>query len=168
MDKVNAKCFQSMTMEMKINLGLKYSLVSLISNSICLHSTRIYVPFQTDKNLILCYKALQIKFQGKKPQHSPVISGAPQLQTSTKRTGKPVTIKAELTCDLWIEWHQQAAIIKININSTHFCFENKAMKFPHTHLPKGHNSDQLCQRRFLKSFYRQVMDSKTERALNVQ
>lgn len=41
MDKVDAKCFQCMTMEMKINLGLKYSLVSLISNSICLHSTRI-------------------------------------------------------------------------------------------------------------------------------
>lgn len=42
------------------------------------------------------------------------------------------------------------------------------MKFPHTHLPKGHNSDQLRQRGFLKSFYGHVMDSKTERALNAQ
>lgn len=60
MDKVDAKCFQHMTMETKINLGLKYSLVSPISNSICLHSTRIYAPFQPDKNLILGNKALQI------------------------------------------------------------------------------------------------------------
>lgn len=66
MDKVDAKCFQCMTMEIKINLGLKYSLVSLISNSICLHSTRIYAPFQPDKNLILGNKALQIGFKGKK------------------------------------------------------------------------------------------------------
>lgn len=91
MDKVDAKCFQSMTMEMKINLGLKYSLVSLISNSICLHSTRIYAPFQPDKNLILGNKALQIEFKGKKTQHFPIISRVPQLQTSTKGTVKVVT-----------------------------------------------------------------------------
>lgn len=66
MDKVDAKCFQCTTMEMKINLGLKYSLVSPISNSICLHSTRIYAPFQPDKNLILGNKALQIEFKRKK------------------------------------------------------------------------------------------------------
>lgn len=85
MDEEDAKYFQCMTMEIKINLGLKYSLVSLISNSICLHSTRIYTPFQPDKNLILGNKALQIEFKGgKKPQHFPIISRAPQLQTSTK------------------------------------------------------------------------------------
>lgn len=66
MDKVDAKCFQCLTMEIKINLGLKYSLVSPISNSICLHSTRIYAPFQPDKNLILGNKALQIEFKGGK------------------------------------------------------------------------------------------------------
>lgn len=66
MDKVDAKYFQCMTMEMKINLGLKYSLASLISNSICLHSTRIYAPFQPDKNLIFSNKALQIEFKGEK------------------------------------------------------------------------------------------------------
>lgn len=71
MDIVDAKCFQCMTMEMKINLGLKYSLVALISNSICLHSTRIYAPFQPDKNLILGNKALQIEFKGKKPPAFP-------------------------------------------------------------------------------------------------
>lgn len=42
------------------------------------------------------------------------------------------------------------------------------MKFPRAHLPKGHNSDQLCRSEFLKYFYRHVKDSKTERALNVQ
>lgn len=75
---------------MKINLGLKYSLVSPISNSICLHSTRIYAPFQPDKNLILGNKALQIEFKGrkKKTQHFPIISRAPQLQTSTKEQQK--------------------------------------------------------------------------------
>jgi len=67
MDKVDAKCLQCTTMETKINLGLKYSLVSLVSNSICLHSTRIYAPFQPDKNLILGNKALQIEFKGKNP-----------------------------------------------------------------------------------------------------
>lgn len=70
MDKVDAKCFQHTTIEMKINLGLKYSLVSPISNSICLHSTRIYAPFQPDKNLILGNKALQIEFKGRKKNHS--------------------------------------------------------------------------------------------------
>lgn len=65
MDKVDVKCFQCTTMEMKRNPGLKYSLVSLISNSICLHSTRIYVLFQPE-NLILGDKALQTEFKGKK------------------------------------------------------------------------------------------------------
>lgn len=64
------QCFQCTTMEMKINLGLKYSLVSPISDSICLHSTRIYAPFQPDKNLILVNKASQIEFKGKS-QHFP-------------------------------------------------------------------------------------------------
>lgn len=53
-------------MEMKINAGLKYSLLSQVSNAICLHSTRIYAPFQPDKNLILSNKALQIEFKGGK------------------------------------------------------------------------------------------------------
>lgn len=66
MDKVDVKCFQCTTMEMKRNLGLKYSLASLISNSICLHSTRIFALFQPEENLILGNKALQTEFKGKK------------------------------------------------------------------------------------------------------
>lgn len=59
-----------MTTAMKINLGLKHSLLSQVSNSICLHSTRIYAPFQPDKNLILGNKALQIEFKGEKKKSS--------------------------------------------------------------------------------------------------
>lgn len=95
--KVDAKCFQRVTMEMKINLGLKYSLLSQVSNAICLHSTRIYAPFQPDKNLILSNKALQIEFKGgekkKNHQHFPIISRAPQLQASAKGAGKAATTK---------------------------------------------------------------------------
>lgn len=58
-------------MEMKINLGLKYSLLSQVSNAICLHSTRIYAPFQPDKNLILSNKALQIEFKGGEKKKKP-------------------------------------------------------------------------------------------------
>lgn len=99
-DEVDAKCSQNMTMAMKINLGLKHSLLSQVSNSICLHSTRIYAPFQPDKNLILGNKALQIEFKGeKKKQHFPIISRAPQLEASAKETRKAATTKAELTYD---------------------------------------------------------------------
>lgn len=79
MDKADAKYFQCMTMEMNINLGLKYSLVSLISNSICLHSTRIYAPFQPDKNLILGNKALQIEFKGEKKKTTSISQLFPEL-----------------------------------------------------------------------------------------
>lgn len=105
-DKVDEKHFQHTTMDMKINLGLKYSLVSLISNSICLHSTRIYAPFQPDKNLILGNKPLQIEFKGGgKKTAFPNYFQSSTTTLQLKGTRKAATTKAELTYDPWIQWH---------------------------------------------------------------
>lgn len=152
-DEVDAKCFQCMTTAMKINLGLKHSLLSQVSNSICLHSTRIYAPFQPDKNLILGNKALQIEFKGEKKKaafpnyfQSPTTRGFNSGNTESCHHKSRADIRPLNTVAL------ADSYTKINTNSARFCYENKAMKFPHAHLPKGRNSDQLCWRGFLKSF----------------
>lgn len=154
--KVDAKCFQRVTMEMKINLGLKYSLLSQVSNAICLHSTRIYAPFQPDKNLILSNKALQIEFKGgeKKKKTTSISQLFPEPHNSRLQLREQGKLPPQSGAD--IRPLDTAALAgsyaKINTNSARFCYENKAMKFPRAHLPKGQNSAQLCQRGFLKPF----------------